>query len=299
MHGVVLESEIDLALPTTERETGPVITIRCGHVPLPTDWQFESRTRGLTGKPIYQVQHEGPSFVVAFPDRYVMQVTQHEILVDCHPSDAQVRPFVMAKPLSLCLELNGLVVLHAASCLIGDQLIALMGPSLAGKTSLSLALREYGHHIHTDDVIVLDPTDESFTVASGPIWSKVWPDTAERFVPDFYQSPLVTTATTKRMVARSRVHDAAKLAHLFALERTVDVDDVEIVPLAPAKALVSLVTMTHLAEIEVMLPNRAARMALLATLVDQIEVHQLRYPTGFDHLPKVVSLLDRYVSQRS
>jgi hypothetical protein len=76
-----------------------------------------------------------------------------------HPGDAWQR-LLIAQVLPFAALLHGLEVLHASAVVHHRGVVAFVGPSRAGKTSLALELCRRGADFVADDVLALERTDE-------------------------------------------------------------------------------------------------------------------------------------------
>jgi len=64
--------------------------------------------------------------------------------------------FLIGQVLPFASALHGLEVLHASAVALPRGVLALLGPSCAGKTSLALALARRGATFHADDVLAVE-----------------------------------------------------------------------------------------------------------------------------------------------
>ena len=70
-----------------------------------------------------------------------------------------VRSYLLGPVLGLLQVLKGRSVLHTGAVVIDGGAVAIVGPSMAGKSTLTLALGAAGHEVLADDVLVLDKSD--------------------------------------------------------------------------------------------------------------------------------------------
>jgi hypothetical protein len=75
--------------------------------------------------------------------------------------------FLVGRCLPLAALLRGYELLHAGAVEIGDGVVAIIGPSGAGKTSLTLHLVLHGATFFTDDVLALESGDDMLLAHPG------------------------------------------------------------------------------------------------------------------------------------
>lgn len=298
-HGFSLQSEIDLGLPfSSNRLSEGRFLIRSKHMDKPSFWTIESDVKNNVNQPQFRVRKNDSGFVFEYPDRCIIHFRNGSFFVESSLERAeQCVPYLLSRPFSLAIENYNGIVLHATSCLVHGRLVALLGPSGAGKTTLCLALAQHGHHPHTDDIVTLDRHDPTFSVPSGPPWFKVWPDSGKRFIEKYDEAPVLIKGSPKRKVSHSTWNgiDRHVLQHILVLNRNENIRTAEISKLSPVDALLSLISNSHLADLDSLLPDRRARMAFLANLSTRVGVWSLNYPTGFQALPQVIDCIERHV----
>jgi hypothetical protein len=73
---------------------------------------------------------------------------------------ATLSQYVTGACLALILSQRGFLVLHAGACVVGDGAVAFVGPSGAGKSTTVEAMRQAGHRVLSDDLVVLSVPDQ-------------------------------------------------------------------------------------------------------------------------------------------
>ena len=90
--------------------------------------------------------------------------------------DKGFRFLVSGIALGLLLHLRGFVTLHASAVAIQQQAISFIGQKGMGKSTTAAALHTRGHPIVTDDLLVLDITNDSVQVYPGFPHLKLTPE---------------------------------------------------------------------------------------------------------------------------
>ena len=184
----------------------------------------------------------------------------------------------------------GRLVLHAATVADGGGAVLLLGDSGAGKSTLSSALAGRGWTMFCDDASVLDA--DRALVWPGSIGASLWPDSRRALDLDGRRhAPLPRHAGEKHWVSLDGAPSApARVRRLVFLDRRSDGVAPELRPLSKVQALQRLTS-------QLIRFNPADRSAAagyvrrMGALVDRVPADVLRYPTGYDHMGAVASLL--------
>lgn len=150
--GLVVDADLQLpfADPAREGATEPDVVIRRGDVPAAFDAPTASG-RFWTA--------DGGRCLLTVPGvvRYLVADGRE---ITWQPEDgldaADVTPFVMGTGFGILLHQRGLMVLHAASVVVGDKAVLFCGPSGAGKSTMVAALAQRGFPFVSDDVCIVD-----------------------------------------------------------------------------------------------------------------------------------------------
>jgi hypothetical protein len=91
-------------------------------------------------------------------------------LIHCAPppiASWRWQRFLVGRIIPLAALLQGHEVFHASGAVIDDAVVAIVGPTGAGKTSLALQLALRGSAFFTDDVLVLEPEGDGLIAHPG------------------------------------------------------------------------------------------------------------------------------------
>lgn len=199
---------------------------------------------------------------------------------------------------ALWLERRGVPTLHASAAVVDGRAVGFLANKGAGKTSLAAACVQAGHQMHADDLLALAVSSDTVAVERGWPALRLWPDQIRYFVGYIDGLPAVHPDYDKVRVpvggqfGRFSV-GAAPLARLYLPARTDDPQaPVEIARLRPRDAIMALVRHSFLPREVQRYGLQAQRLRHLARALGEVQVKQLRYPTGLDRLPEVVAAVE-------
>ncbi len=188
------------------------------------------------------------------------------------------------------------VVLHAGTVRIGNQAIAFVGPTGAGKSTLAASLYTAGYPLLSDDALVLDQSRDS--VLACPTYSglRLWPNAIDNL---FVETPAFETMaqySSKQRVSvdvdgsagETVAHSWLPLAALFVLEPQSEMatSSVSIAPIPQCQACMTLIANSF--QLDVTDKQRAAAMfADAGMMVAELPTFSLSYPRDFARLPEV------------
>jgi hypothetical protein len=123
------------------------------------------------GKPHFTVRRSERGYWLSFDDfgRYAVSLDGREAAcqADAVPVERCER-FLFAQVLPLAAVLQGLDVVHASAVAWDGRVVAFVGPSGAGKTTLAARLVARGAMLITDDALALEVAGEDIVAHPGP-----------------------------------------------------------------------------------------------------------------------------------
>ncbi len=196
---------------------------------------------------------------------------------------------------ALWLELQGVPCIHANALDTGEGAIGIIAPSRTGKTTLTAALLEHGPRLMTDDMLALHHANGQWLVHPGWPLLRMWPDTARQYLQSGFEAlPRVHGRFDKRIVHLARHgrfahgNQARPLRRLYLLERRKEnKGEIETTDIPPGEALLHLLQNSMLADAYRPLGLEQPRLRTLATLLEEIPLTRIRYPSGLHHLSAV------------
>jgi len=317
LYGLTLSSDFPFTSRLEPAQNNPDLSFNCQlqppiHVnlsvitPVYTSWVCTP-----TGHPIialYRLNEvdvmrcEGLLDFYIWPERIVC----HQLDPD---DDYQVELRFLGTVMAYWLEQSGIPAFHASTTIVNSGAIGFLASSYTGKTSLTAAFVNAGYPLLTDDILAVREDDDSYWAQPGYPLMRMWPEQVKTFIGNYETLPTVHPESSKRQVPIGQdgfgtfENQPYPLQALFLLER-IDGDTAISINLLPSShAMFKLLGNTFLSDVFHVLPNMTTRLEVIGRLVQQIPVYNLRYPAGFEHLPKVCSeileLLDEVPSPNS
>ncbi len=265
---------------------------------------WESKEVFPNGKPHFSLYRSENTYQMLIPSVGFFSFSNDEI--ECVIQEkARPAPYLLCKVFAMWLELCGCPVLHGATLKHKGYAYGLLGPSGMGKSTLSAYLNGQEHWpLITDDLMPIDKQAGQFYIHPGIPVSRMWPDTAIRFLGDVTGLERVHPDWTKLKVPdqfagrRRFTTSGAPLGGLFILRRE-SAGPVQVKKLPPAAALLELVSMSYHGECVLALGIQQERLKLLAALISGCPVYRLSYPSGFEHLPEVCQEIVAVAAQQA
>jgi hypothetical protein len=239
--GITLEADAPFpGLPVCDNAGGRVTTWHEEH-PQAIDeaWELDDGTvlvdlRHTDGRLFMRIDsHESAGYRIWAPyyGRHLVSADGRSIrsaLPNVTPWRWQRLFFAQALPLASALQ--GLEVFHASAVALRGRVLAFVGASGAGKTSVAAHLVTLGASFVTDDVLAIEPGPEGVRAHPGPARLSI--DDAElRRIPAIQQAHVGARVgrSDKLMLEPTPVEQALPLAHLYFLRRAADSSRIHIV----------------------------------------------------------------------
>ena len=219
------------------------------------------------------------------PEPGTGQETLEHLLLD------QVLPRVLAH--------RGAVVLHAGAVQVDGFLVAYVGETGRGKSTLTASFDLAGHHALSDDGLVVTCTGDRVLAAPTYPSLRLWPDALEGVFASPPQVAPMAHYSTKRRVLRdvglSSPGDPASLKALYVLgEPASDCHDVSLDPLSEREAVMAVIGNTF--QLDTSDKTRASRLFEQAAQVARhLPAFELHYPREFARLGEVRAAILRHV----
>lgn len=233
-YGLAIESDLSLSgLPEAPPDTAPEVSVR--RRPLAMEELGSSRD----GQRIGALFHDVARFLLEGGERVTVDVRRE---VDDDVIEARLLGEIFAG----LLRQRGLLVLHACAVARDGQVIAFIGESGWGKSTLAEAFCQRGYTLLTDDVMGVD-FDEDGRPLVVPSYAQIRlrEDSAAHLVPDGAGLIDISRNGPKKARPDRAVPDhPVPLKAVYLLEPEYAAD-AEVVPIKPGAAVVSLVAHTR------------------------------------------------------
>jgi hypothetical protein len=179
-----------------------------GHLPLVHKAETEKGTVWL------RIERDAERYVLRFTDIADFVVTPAERSISCFSDEevgsSTVRHLLLDQVVPHILALDGSMVLHASAVATDGGVVAFVGPSGFGKSSLAASFTSGGCPLVSDDFVLLVEDEVTGRFAAVPSYPglRLWPDSAEVFGTGPETSVVVSEMSDKRRVP-ARGHDTS------------------------------------------------------------------------------------------
>jgi hypothetical protein len=315
LFGYRLYTDFPFATPLLPADGPADLTFTCTlTAPADADWQtavplFQSAARLPGGESQLSLYQSAGGFLFRFagiadfylwPDR-----------ITCHLLDPAydylIEIYFLGLIMAFWLEQQSLLPLHASAVVVDGRAVAFLSSNKGGKTSLAAAFLAAGYPLLTDDILPLAQQPAGrFTGYPGYPQMRFWPDQASHFLGHYHDLPLVHPAHDKRRVAVGQPAGfgrfqptACPLAVLYLPARTDEAGtpDIQISAVPPREAVIELLRFTFLHTAFTLPAQQTHRFNFLTHFVQHIPLRRLHYPSGWHHLPAVVSRIRQDIAE--
>jgi hypothetical protein len=258
-----------------------------------------------------EVQDEWPNAVeldpdcFATPSQYFLRirgvarylVTEGREIVVCRDANAQlldVRGYLLGIIFSVLCQQRGLLPLHASAVRGRDGVVAFLGRSGQGKSSLAAHLAQRGLPVVADDICLIDPgqPEEMMVLPTAP-WLKLWRNTLQNLGREAEGLTRVFTEDDKYRLPLTQELTPSRIDRLMFLEESSAgvcferVSAVEAVPL--------LMNLTHQAYLLQATGQRAESFLRCSRVASQAKAFRLQRPWGLEYLESTVDAVERFL----
>lgn len=261
---------------------------------------FRSSSSGPNGRPRIEVTLlPDRSFHLRYDDLTEFTISSGGTLIRAQWSETsslEDTATYLGPILGFVLRLRGVTCLHASAAAVGEAAIAFVGDAGAGKSTTIAALARQGLPVLTDDLLALAEESRRFLVQPGIPRVLLWPDSAQALweAPDTL--PRIVPTWEKlyldlKQPGYSYCDRPLPLAAIYLLgDRKPGALTPTIEPIAGTEALIRLVANTYA---NYLLDNdmRAAELAVLGRLVNQVPIRLVKAPEDKSRIPAFVEAI--------
>jgi hypothetical protein len=205
--------------------------------------------------------------------------------------DEALFTYLLGHVLSYCLLSRGIEPLHATSVIVDGKAIALLGDSGYGKSTLAGALLSRGARLITDDLLVLEFSDDQVLAHPSTARIKLTPESADA-VFHGRRSTLMNAFTSKMIFP---------LQEYEHVPHPVPLDRVYLVPAKPGSrisirslrgraAFLPIIRSTF-NNVVLTPPRLKQQFAFAGKLTSRVAIKRLSYPKRLELLPSVVDAI--------
>ncbi|MGH9587136.1 MAG: hypothetical protein ACRD3F_09315 [Acidobacteriaceae bacterium] len=247
----------------------------------------------------------GADYIIRFPEGCSFYIQPSRMRIDCAPvagvDGASIAHLILDHAIPRLLSLTpGFVVFHASAVLVGDRVLAVLGQSGQGKSTLAASFAAEGYPLLTDDCLVVRWDEGAGQWLAQPSYQSVrlWPDSVRALgIQDSELREFAGYSSKKRTgreVDFRFASEGAPLAGCFVLPQATEPDEIhpahvgpsQIEPLSVNDAFVALVGAVFRIDPEDAGVNRR-EFEVLTSLTDSVRFWTLRYERDYGRLPEV------------
>ena len=119
-------------------------------------------------------------YYLRFPGIADFEISIQDNAIRGFPADGvdmfTMRHLLLDQVIPRLLSHQGHLILHASAVCVNDNVLLFLGESGQGKSTLAMALQQYGCSLLTDDCVKLEITDSQITCIPNYIGARLWPD---------------------------------------------------------------------------------------------------------------------------
>ena len=250
-----------------------------------------------TPTPWLSVAHDDDALLIRIHEMAEFRVGADGTRVDCHPLVAlpaeSVSHLFVDQVLPLLLARQGKLVLHASAVSTPHGVVAFIGETGLGKSTLAASFSVGGQPALTDDCLLVKEVDDRWVGCPSYGEAHLWPDVVEPLFGVGEATTPVAHYTDKRRVSLSRTPEppgsgARRLCAVYALadgSEPVGRDHVRVRRLTKREAFHRFINNTFRAEFS--LDRARHELETLTRLAAAVPMASLCYPRQLQFLPAV------------
>jgi hypothetical protein len=290
-----IESEIPLGGIATENSPDHAFRLHSAQAySFPSyDW-FHSYQQD--GSPWFLLGKQKSGYVLRFVNLADFLISLDGRQIDCYryadTSINTVEHLLLDQVIPRIASLQGDVIIHASAVLVDNRIIAFLGETGWGKSTLAGSFSKLGCPILTDDTLLLKVRDgQVWTTPSYP-GLRLWDDSRTTLFQDL-QVRLVSQYNSKKRVTSNHVltPDFRPVHHLYVLAPPNENDpSIEITRLPLQKSLMTLVEYAFRLDFknQSLIKEEFYKIADISSLVP---CFHLSYPRSYERLPQVMAAI--------
>lgn len=240
----------------------------------------------------FHCRHSPRQLYLYFPEAGRFLIREgHEIIVDGRRGceDGEMRQYFLGPVMAGLLSQRGLLVLHASAVSVNGSVVAFVGGSGWGKSSIAAALYGRGHPLVADDLIPVQTNRRPATVFPGFPRLRLYP-TATAFLNDNKTKPETRACEQKHSVLADRDFSPSPLP-LGRIYVLTDRARQKVRRLTPREGLVELLRHTYAVRFW-NVQDTATHFKQCAFLAGEVEMYHLSRKNLLQALPELCTRLE-------
>jgi len=295
--GLPIESELRLDDLPPARGSARLRIVLVGGPPPPPPPRWDHDWLLPDGRVSVSVVREDATYRLRFPRLAEFTIAPERERIICRPVPRTPAPLLrhllLDQVLPRWLSLGERFLLHAGAVRSASGIVAFIGTSGRGKSTLCAAFADAGAALLGDDCLALMFDAKAGLVRAEPTYRgvRLSPDTLARLRPAEARTARKTGAGKLRL--RGATSDPAPAAPPAPLRRVYLLDEgprIEIGAMSPHERVTALIANSF--HLDVVDPQRAASIVERAVaLSSRVGLRRLSYPRRFEALPRVISVV--------
>lgn len=215
-------------------------------------------------------------------------------------SDESIRHLLVDQVIPRVVAHQGSIVLHASAIEIDGGVIAFLGESGWGKSTLATSFYEQGYPLLTDDCLLLKPEEGKIVAIPSYAGSRLWSDSLEAVVNDKSSvHPVAHYSSKMRLIFPDRLKNKVlqlPLTAIFVLgspEQSNDLKEIDVEPLKGAEMIMELVKHSFLLDITDMDKITTQFQAFGQVTDSELPIYRLSYPREHARLANVRNVVQK------
>ncbi|NTW03241.1 MAG: hypothetical protein HGA19_18525 [Oscillochloris sp.] len=216
-----------------------------------------------------------------------------EPIPDADP--ANLRFLILGVTMGIVLHQRGVLALHASAVVVDQGVVAFLGHSGEGKSTLAARMLRRGHTLLTDDILALDLGGAGLPHAwPGFPQLKLWPDTLRDLGDDPEALPQLLSVSTKRAyrVSFGFALQPLRLRRIYVLGGG---REIATTPLVPQHAFQALVGNTYALRFIGASGSTSVHLHQCAQMIRSLPIVRLQRPYRLADLNTVAALIEHEV----
>jgi hypothetical protein len=307
---VIVESSFPLGVATVDRGAPDcVVFFSCTKAHESDANQWFHHITGASDKPWMSRAKQGPSYVLRFHGLIDFLISGDGTVVCGHPRPGTtpdtIRHLFLDQVMPRVISHRGRLVLHASAVLTPQGVIAFLGDTGRGKSTLMASFCRHGFPGVADDCLILEEEEGKLFAIPSYSGLRLWPDTISALFGNEQQYPRVAHYTRKKRVSPDdgllpSCTDRVPLRRLYVLpspEALGDHRTITIEELSPREAVMALVGSVY--RLDITDREKLTReFEALSQLAGSLGLWRLAIPRDFALLPTVQETVLKHLTEQ-